>query len=301
MYSLVSVVMSTYNEKEEWLRLAIESILNQTYKNIEFIIIIDNPDNDNIIKIVNEYAEIDTRINIIINDVNIGLVNSLNKGIKHSKGDYIARMDADDISDLCRIEKQMNLMKKNENIQLVGGGIEYIDDSGSSIYRANIYGTTVKIAKKSLNYSNIIAHPTWLFKKEIFESIDGYKNIKYAEDYDFLIRAIDNGFNVININEVLLKYRIRNNSISRKNGYYQYRIWNLLRNRNYNENEKIIIDPRLEKKYIDSNIFFKKSIENYKNRKYIKMFKYAFKSIIKSKERSYQFISLLKLRVINKL
>lgn len=301
MSSLVSVIMSTYNEKEEWLKLAIESILNQTYKNIEFVIIIDNPDNDDIIKIVNEYAKNDTRINIIINDVNMGLVNSLNKGIKHSKGDYIARMDADDISDLCRIEKQMNLMKENENIHLVGSGIEYIDENGISLYRANIYGTTIKIAKKSLNYSNIIAHPTWLFKKEVFENIGGYKNIKYAEDYDFLIRAIDNDFNVININEVLLKYRIRSNSISRKNEYYQYRIWNLLRNRNYNENKKIMIDPFLEKKYIDSNIFVKKSIENYKNRKYIKMFKYAFKSIIKSKERSYQFISLLKLRIINKL
>ncbi|MDK0613774.1 glycosyltransferase [Clostridium perfringens] len=301
MGELVSVIMSTYNEQEEWLRLAVESILNQTYKDIEFIIIIDNPNNSSIIQIINEYENYDNRIKVIVNEKNIGLVNSLNKGIKYSNGNYIARMDADDISDLYRIEKQMDLIKNNKDIDLLGCGIEYINENGVNIYKSNIYGTTIKSAKKSLNYSNIIAHPTWLFKKEVFNIIGGYRNIKYAEDYDFLLRSIDNGFNVVNINDVLLKYRIRNNSISRKNEYYQYCVWNLLRSRKYNEIEKIRINTNLQQKYEESNVFMKKSIENYKRKRYIKMLKYAFKTIMKSKERSFQFIALLKLRIINKI
>lgn len=92
----VSVIMSVYNEEIGILREAIESILNQSYKNIQFIIIIDNPGYEDAKKILNEYSKEDKRIEIIENYENIGLVNSLNKGLKLANGEFIARMDADD-------------------------------------------------------------------------------------------------------------------------------------------------------------------------------------------------------------
>ena len=93
----VSVIMSTYNEKLQYLTEAIESVLNQTFKNYEFIIILDNPQNDAIRDCVYQYAEKDFRIKVIENDSNIGLTKSLNKAIQNANGKYMSRMDADDI------------------------------------------------------------------------------------------------------------------------------------------------------------------------------------------------------------
>ena len=105
---MISVIMSTYKEDEELLRESIESILNQTYKDIEFIIILDYPDNEIHQKVICEYASKDKRVHFYINQKNLGLTKSLNRGISLCTGDYIARMDADDISLSDRLEKQLN-------------------------------------------------------------------------------------------------------------------------------------------------------------------------------------------------
>ena len=115
----VSIVMSTYNERLDHLSLAIESIIKQTYKNIEFIILLDNPQNRSIKRLVQSYAEKDYRIKIIANKKNIGLTASLNKGFRLASGNYFARMDADDISDCERIDYELIYLKK-ENVDLVG-------------------------------------------------------------------------------------------------------------------------------------------------------------------------------------
>ncbi len=102
--------MSTYNETVEELKKAIDSILTQTFKNFEFIIILDNPQNYEHKKVINEYLSKDKRIIFLINESNIGLAASLNEGIENAKGDYIARMDADDISMPNRLEKEYNYL-----------------------------------------------------------------------------------------------------------------------------------------------------------------------------------------------
>lgn len=93
-----------YNEKQDWLTESINSILNQTYLNLEFIIVLDNPENIELKNILNEYKLKDSRVKLLINEVNKGLVFSLNRALKECSGDYIARMDADDISHLDRIK-----------------------------------------------------------------------------------------------------------------------------------------------------------------------------------------------------
>ncbi len=110
----ISVVMPVYNTKEEWLREAIESILNQSYKDFEFIIIDDGSDKS-IEPIVNSYN--DARI-VLIRQENLGIAKSLNYGFKISKGEYIARMDSDDISLPERFEKQVNFLDKNPQISV---------------------------------------------------------------------------------------------------------------------------------------------------------------------------------------
>ena len=123
--SNISVIMSVYKESPQILEQAIESILNQTFRTFEFIIILDNPSNFEAEKIIRKFSNQDNRIIYVKNEMNMGLSKSLNKAILISKYEYIARMDADDISLPTRLEDQLLYMKKN-NLDLVGGYIEQI-------------------------------------------------------------------------------------------------------------------------------------------------------------------------------
>jgi len=107
-----SVIMATYKESIECLKQSIESIINQTYNDFEFIIILDNPDNKEHIAFINDYVCKDERIKFYINDKNMGLTNTLNRGLKLAEGKYICRMDADDVSMPDRIEKQLHYLNQ---------------------------------------------------------------------------------------------------------------------------------------------------------------------------------------------
>lgn len=216
---VISVIMSTYNENIEHLDLAIKSILNQTYKNIEFIIIIDNPNNINLIKSLESYD--DKRIKLIKNEQNIGLTASLNKAIGIAKGKYIARMDADDISEEDRIEKQIRFLINN-NFDIVTSDVLRIDEKGQIINNKSENIKMSILPELILSFRNIFYHPTWLCRKEVYIKLNGYRDIRFAEDYDFICRAMINKFRLGVICENLLKYRIRNDGISNSNKYEQY-------------------------------------------------------------------------------
>lgn len=218
---LVSVIMSVYSEPQIYLKQSIESILNQTHKNLEFIIIVDKPDNKETILFINQYKEKDDRIKLIINDSNIGLVKSLNKGLSISKAEYVVRMDADDIAYEDRIKKQLIFMINN-GIDILGGGVEIIDKNGiiKNNFTSNITG--VDNVKKILALSNIIPHPTWMVRKDVYLKLKGYREIFTCEDYDFLLRAVKQGYKIDNLNECILKYRYLEQSISRSNALTQF-------------------------------------------------------------------------------
>ena len=236
---LVSVLMSTYNENKYELSLSIESILNQDYKNIEFIIIVDNPENEEALELLKYYKQEDSRINFIINQKNLGLSESLNKGLKICKGKYIARMDADDISLQNRITLQIEFLKNNENVDLVGTNITLIDEKGDDVKSSRKLIKDSILIKECLKYKDCLAHPSWMFKKEILEKfeIKEYRNISYCEDYDFLIRLVINGGNLDNMSEKLVKYRIRNNGICKSNVYKQIAMVNAIK-QNYKKSLK---------------------------------------------------------------
>lgn len=216
--------MSVYNEKEEWLRESIDSILNQTFSNFEFIIIVDNPENKLAINLLREYEKKDNRLKIYINEVNMGLVKSLNKAIGLCNCEFIARMDADDYSYPERLKKQIDFFMENESIDLCATGVVIMNEFGEELYKAKIYGTTPTKAKKSIIYRNIFPHGSWMVRKSSMDRVGGYNDIEQAEDYDLLFRMLLNNMKITVLPEYLFKYRLRVNGISYKNLYKQKNI-----------------------------------------------------------------------------
>lgn len=216
--SKISVIMSVYNEKEIWLKKAVDSVLAQTYKNFEFIIVLDNPGNTKLKTIIEEYKKKDNRIIFLINDINLGLARSLNKGIKISKGSYIARMDADDICTNDRFEKQLKYFNLNKNIDLLTTKAYFIDEKNKVIGKSTVFNNSEQL-EKSLRYKNRLIHPTWMIKSSTIRNINGYNNVPYAEDYDLAYRLVLGGYKIDQINEFCLYYRIRLNGISRSRFY----------------------------------------------------------------------------------
>jgi glycosyltransferase involved in cell wall biosynthesis len=202
----ISVVMSVYNG-QDYLDEAIESILNQTYKDFEFIIINDGSI-DNSLEIIKKYQNLDERI-VLISRENKGLVASLNEGIEKAKGKYIARMDADDICLSTRFEEQIEYMKKN-NLDLCGSWIETFNEKNI----LNIWEcpeTHRDIEFRSF-FMCSFAHPSVMIKKIVFDKLK-YEN-ETAEDYRLWCDILANGYKVGNIQKVLLKYRLHNNQLT---------------------------------------------------------------------------------------
>ena len=182
MQPLVSVVMSVYNG-EKYLNESIESILNQSYKNIEFIIINDGC-TDKSFSIMQEYYSNDHRIKIIDNKENKGLIYSLNRGISEAKGKYIARMDADDIALYDRIEKQVAYMEENLDVALLGTAVNMFLDGSAVKKKINVLTSNGQLIANSI-FENSFQHPTVIMRSDIIKKDNleyEYKD-KYAEDY----------------------------------------------------------------------------------------------------------------------
>lgn len=216
---LISVLMTAYNEPEDHFKQALESILNQSFRDFEVVLIIDNPDNAILINTARSYEKKDERIRLFINEINLGLAASLNNGIDKAEGDYICRMDSDDISDEDRLAFQLFFLEEN-NLDLVGGQMRVIDDIGNALYRTGRLPNDPTKIKRTLKWNNCVPHPTWFAKKEVFTQ--KYRIISLCEDYDFLIRAVFAGYKLGNCSVEVLSYRMSQNSISRNNLYRQY-------------------------------------------------------------------------------
>lgn len=218
---LISVIMSVYNESYSDLKQSIESILNQTYRNIELIIINDNPENQALKASVKEICNNDARVLFVENEKNMGLVASLNHALQFVKGEYVARMDADDISFPQRLSEQKRYMEEME-LDLVGAYIQTIDEAGIVIKDIMKFPANNKDIYRFMKWGNCIPHPTWFGKTEIFKQLHGYRQARHCEDYEFLLRTLESGYKVGNYPDVLLKYRIRNTGISVSNAAEQY-------------------------------------------------------------------------------
>ena len=289
---MISVIMSTYKEDERLLRESIESILNQTYRDFEYIIILDYPDNDVHKSVIEEYALKDDRIHFYINEKNMGLTDSLNRGLSLCHGEYIARMDADDISLPDRLERQMKYLEKN-HYDLIGGITEMINENGSLLYSIKSVPTDPKKINKALRYSQCIAHPTWLGKKEVFEKNAGYRHMPLCEDYDFTLRAVLNGFVISNLNEPVLKYRMTSNSISRSNLFEQYLYMSYITNEYKNKRVASVdkayayvqqhLNEKDSTKYLKANVIFNRMLQEMSDKQFLSFIKDGFCLLFSSK------------------
>ncbi|KKP94042.1 MAG: Glycosyl transferase family 2 [Parcubacteria group bacterium GW2011_GWA1_36_12] len=206
----ISVIMSVYNGMP-YLQEAVKSILNQTYKDFEFIIVDDASTDDSLkyLKGIN-----DKRIKILSNEKNLGLAVSLNKALNAARGEYIARMDADDISKPERLHIQLNFMELNPQIDICGSFVSVIDENGKLVGSIKKPTTDDKI-KKQIYWLTPLLHPTWFAKKEVFTKLKGYdEKWDYVEDFEFLIRAKD--FKMANISKYLLFFRSQKERRSQK-------------------------------------------------------------------------------------
>jgi len=212
MESLVTVLLPVYNG-EQYLKLAIDSILNQTYKNID-LLLIDDGSTDGTIEIIKSYA--DPRIRLVRNEHNLGLTATFNKGIDLAIGKYVARMDADDIAINTRIEKQVNFLEGHKEVTMVDCVMEVIDKDGNSLKKYNSDIISEKEIRRSLPYNNHLGHSSIMIRANI------YKKYKYrktdAEDYDLWLRLANDNHVIHKIDEPLLKYRLHGNSYTDNKG-----------------------------------------------------------------------------------
>lgn len=207
MDKLISIALPAYNAKD-YIAECLDSLLAQTYQNFE-IILIDDCSTDGTADVVAGYT--DSRIHYFKNEKNSGIVYSLNKAYALSRGEYLARMDADDICMPERLEKQINFLEQHKDISLVSVWFQTFDGA-SGICR---YATEPEEIKCKLLFSLQLLHPGWMFRRELVQehNLQYREEYKYAEDWDFLVRATS-VTRLSNIPEILMNYRINPNQVS---------------------------------------------------------------------------------------
>ena len=211
----VSVVMAAYNGGE-YIGSSIESILNQTFGDFEFVIVNDCS-TDNTLDIIKGYN--DPRIVIVNNETNLGQTKSLNIGIKHAKGEYVARIDADDLSYPRRLESQLKFLKNNPEFDIVGTSGHILTKSGK------IRGTCwAPIDQREIFFrifvDNPIIHVSAFMKRDKVLMLGGYdESFNITQDYDLWSRFLINKMKLANLRDVLVGYRIYGGSFGRNEGY----------------------------------------------------------------------------------
>lgn len=204
----ITVLMPVYN-CELYVQIAVESILNQTYTDFEFLII-DDASTDSTLSILKSFS--DSRIQIIEKPVNSGYTNSLNYGLSIAKGKYIARMDGDDISFSQRFAKQIAFLENNPDVVVCGTTYKIVGNDKLITLPENH-----EEIKMKLLWGNCIAHPSVMMRREslVTNAIQYDLTREPAEDYDMWICLLAIG-KLHNLQEVLLEYRVYNNQVSRK-------------------------------------------------------------------------------------
>jgi len=218
--SLISIIMPVYNGGK-YLHLAIESVLAQTYTNFEFIIINDGSTDDTK-NILEKYSKLDDRIKIITNSVNLKIVKSLNIGLNAAKGEFIARIDSDDIWKKDKLKIQISYFENDSQLYLLGTSKQLIDENGKKIkgVERQIYEYG-EIRRNILKY-NLFCHSSVLYKKVIIDEIGQYnEKYKNTEDYEYWIRIIKH-FKTEILKDILVFYRISPQMVSLKKRKQQF-------------------------------------------------------------------------------
>lgn len=210
----ISVVTSVYNGAEH-IGETIQHIINQSFQDWEYLIL-DNGSEDNTVNVVKEYAKADSRIRLIENGTNLGFAESLNKGLREAKGDYIARIDHDDLAYKNRFDEQYSYMEKHPEVLLLGCCEDILVDGKIKKDKAFCGATTaaeVRFASLFANYA-IMAHSTFFFRRSVFDKYGiFYRRLKYVEDLALIFDVLRVG-EVACLKDSFVAYRIHPHQIT---------------------------------------------------------------------------------------
>lgn len=279
---MISVVMSIFNEKAVWIEEAVNSILFQTYSDFEFIIVVDNPlIPEDIRKYIEEKRKQDPRIVVLYNETNMGLALSLNRGISVAKGNYIARMDADDIALPQRFQCEIDYLEEHD-VDMVSTNAVIIDEKSCELRKRE---SSPENPMPFLMYSNNIVHPSVMIRSDVLHKVGGYRNFKRSQDYDLWLRLMTAGYQLRTLDAYLMKYRVRTSSITKEGRLEQYYI-NIYQKKLYNERVRngrdSFSEDRLKKYLASKRITPKKNqrciavmniLDNQKDTKWLRVLK----------------------------
>jgi glycosyltransferase involved in cell wall biosynthesis len=200
---------------------AIRSILSQSYSDLE-LIIVDDGSSDSSLDIIREFAAQDSRI-VLLEMAHGGLVRALNAGVRHARGQFIARMDADDISFPERIEKQVAFLRHSPDVVAVGSWAIFICPAATPLYAQASFSEHDRILDElRKGHGSALIHPTVMIRTETVSAIGGYREVMtYSEDYDAYLRLAEVG-KLANIPEPLLLYRVHPKSVSHSSRMQQH-------------------------------------------------------------------------------
>lgn len=211
----VTVLMSVYNG-ERWLDCSIRSILEQNFTDLEFLIVNDGS-LDSSLAIIRKWAAIDERV-VIIDKSNTGLADSLNSGIKKARGIWIARQDADDVSEPRRLLKQWQIAHSMPDVCLIGTGFVLMDQNGIEGKRYRLPRTNTCLASWLMNGKRFFPHSSAFFRRDIVQQVGGYRpRIQRAQDRDLWLRLSEVG-EIACVDEALVKIRKHDDQISHDEG-----------------------------------------------------------------------------------
>lgn len=222
---LVSVVMPAFNA-EQYIQESIQSILSQSFSNLE-LIIIDDASTDNTVLVVSKMALNDSRIRLHQNQVNLGIAGNRNKGLSFATGKYLAWQDADDISESYRLGLQVHFMEKHPEVGMMGGSIQLFNDSGNLGVRR--YPLLDKLIRQAIFKFSPIAQPAAMIRIDALKKVGSYDlDFPPAEDLDMTFR-IGIHYQLANIPEVLVRYRVSAFSATSKSQMRMEKITNDIR------------------------------------------------------------------------
>ena len=223
---LISVIMAVHNS-ENFLEERILSVLGQSFKDFE-LILIDDLSTDDSLKITQKYKKKDRRIILLKNKKNLGPAGTRNEGLKKARGKYIAILDSDDLSHPERLKRQFNYLEEHPDIFLVGSSAIFIDEEGREIRRFRKY-MNPELLSWRLPKSCSIIHSSIMFRNG--QNMFYNEEYKYAHDYAFYLEALSRNKELINVPDFLVKYRVSGDSISVKKRREQVYFRNLIMRR----------------------------------------------------------------------
>ncbi len=214
----ISVVLPLFNPRKDHLKECIKSLVEQEYQDFELIVVDDSNKNEDYVEIFKSFSK--DKLQYFKNNIPLGLQASLNFAIKNARGEFIARMDGDDISKRKRFATQLKFLEENPKISIVGSNCITIDAKGNNV-GVRLYPYKKKNVMRSI--FSPLAHPSVMFQKDFFNKFGLYSEEIELEDWELWLRVLKNGGEIYNIQENLLKIRVFSN-----NEYQRPRHWHLV-------------------------------------------------------------------------